>query len=353
MFKRVTLGAWGVLLSVATFSGTSAAGAPARVHVGLETYVYGSTSVEGTVSTSTSSGASIAGPRYVSNTSGFGVPSGVALPFGILLGDHWDLGARFGYTTRSQKAGVEASAPTQDESAVAVAPYVAFLGGSHENRIRFTVGVTAGLGSSSISTTTPSNTNPSAQPSASETFDATMSTTQYGAFIGLRGFVNALGSIDPLVTVMRTSATLEAGANSVDMTGTTVLVGIGLSLWLGGTRSATSPVPPAAEVAVPTDTPTPAPRSVVAANTSPASYPPVKRTDRITLAMGDAHAVTLILGTASDTPEFSVILRAPGFANDSSCKSAVLHALRQADTAIELSAAMASTNAGRIQILKA
>ncbi|HEY5956707.1 MAG TPA: hypothetical protein VIV60_09150 [Polyangiaceae bacterium] len=345
MLRRVNLGAWGIVLGVGALSKSAAAESNTRFHIGLESSIYNSTSIEGTTSTASNSTSSAEDTKYVSKTSGFGLPGDPSLPFGVLLGDHWDLGARFGYTTASYKVGNDSTAANVESSAFVFSPYLAYLAGSRDSNVRFTVGATAGLGSTSSTATWPSTSGSSAPPPT----ETTTSLTQFGAFLGIRAFVNEMGSLDPMLMLLRSSATYKAGSTSVDMTGTTIQLGVGFSFWSRGGETTDAPTSPAPHPAAPASA---SPSAAQPPGDAAPAAEPVERSDRITLSMGDSHAVTFILGPANEAPQVTVILRDDAFAANSSCKSVTFHAFRQEETAIDVSAAMASTNTRRFPILK-
>jgi hypothetical protein len=347
MFRRATLGVCAVLVGVGTYASNGAA--QSRFHIGLESSVYSNNSVEGErapTSSSSSSSSNDTPTKYVAKVSRFGLPGSAALPIGVLLGDHWDLGARFAYDSTTTKLGVDASAPEVGQSTVSLSPYLAYLAGSRGDSVRFTVGASVGVGTSTISTKTQDTSSSSS--TSSTTTETTTSATQLGAFIGLRGFVSDMGSVDPALMVLRNSTSYKLGDTSVDLTGTSILLNVGFTFWTGGAAAAPSATPNT------TSSTTPSAPGATASATSDAPAPPTERSDWITLPMGDSHAVTFMLAPAGEAPEVTVVLRDEAFTpqNTFNCQSATFHAFRQEETVVELTPGMASSNTRRFPILK-
>ncbi len=345
MLRRASQGTWVIALVVVAWTERSFAESGSRFHLGLETSIYGSTSLDGTY-TQDSNSTSPTETKVVSKDSGFGLPGNTALSLGGLFGDHWDLGARFGYRNASTKSGSEATASDVDTSVLTIAPYLGYLAGSRGGKARFTIGLTAGLGSGTSTTSTPGTNS---APAAS--VETTLSETQYGAFIGLRTHPADVFSIDPMLMLMRTSATAKWGdSGAVDLSGTSLMLNIGFSFWTGDGAPATANLVPA-----PAPTP-PQPAATEASNVPavPSGAAGVEaRSDRITLAFGESRAITFIQAPAYAEPSVTVVLRDEGTEGGiASCRQITLHAPNQEDTLLDVTPGMASTATHRVPILK-
>lgn len=319
--------------------GAAASSAP-QAHVGLEATILDSTSLEGT--------AGVGGPKVVASSTEFGFPTGAAFSLGFMLSPNVNLGARIGFAAMSVTSGVKGSTEEKEGSTYYIDPYLAYLGGRHGDKARFTVGVNAGIGSSYAG-------------------EAEMQMTQYGAFIGVRAYPYDRVSVDPMLAVMRGSAKSGEGATEVEMTGTSIMLKLGFTLWLGGTASPKERTVTAtgdlaartalAPIAAPPLTTAPSNAAVAAvappAPAAPVASPTPVQSDRVTVPLGEGRALTLIAGVAGTAPDLLLVLRDSTPENSiDSCREVTLHAANQPESTLELAKGMAAISIGRIPILK-
>lgn len=348
MFRRASAGAWLIALAVAAWSDRGLAEGNSTFHLGLETSIYSTTSLDGSAP-STAAGGNSTSTKVVSKQSGFGLPGGAALSLGVLFSDHIDLGTRFGYASGSVKAGSESTAAQVDTSTFTIAPYLAWIAGSRGDQARFTAGFTAGLGSGKTKTSIPAMSGTTSEP---ESLETTLSTTEYGAFLGLRCHASDVVSIDPMLMLMRDTATYKSGSGSdVDLTGTALMLNIGISLWTGGETPATAPGTPTVQ---PTATPGADGNAPTDGSASPGgAEAPEARSDRITLSFEESRAMTLVRDSNKEVPSVSVVLRDDGTEGGiTECEQVTLHAPNQEDIPIEVTRGMATISTRRFVVLK-
>lgn len=355
MANRANLASFSVFSIVGAFCGWSSAEDSSRIHLGVETSIVNSTSADGTLS---ASGGSSTGTnnKIVANSTEYGLPGTPALSLGVMLGEHVDLGTRLYYESSTTKLGLESTAAEVETSGYQINPYIAYLGGDSSDSARFTIGVAAGLGSGTSKTTIPTSASGSATSASSETKTGTF---QYGAFLGLRAFPSQWASFDPMVMLMKTSMTSEpSGGVETDLSGMSLMLNVGFSLWFGG-KPASSAAMPSGPAKAPGAAPTPGePPAVVpaATTTDPPQYAttaPAERTDRITIPLGDAGAMTLILKDEDSERSFLLVLRESQSGSSlSTCQQVTLHAGIEEEILLDVAPGMAATAGTRVPILK-
>lgn len=331
----------GLALCSCLLGWTGRGSAETEVHLGLETSLYSNTSVEGTSVVSGVGGSSSSTEVKVSQTtSEFGLPGSSSLTFGVLFGDHFDLGTRFGYVSRTNNS--DSSGSKVENSTFSLAPYLAYLTGAHGDVARVAFGLTAGLGSGSVKTTTQSTGGTSATSSAEVSVDS----KSYGAFFGLHGFASDTVSIDPMLMVMSTSAT---SSGNVDLSGLTFMLSVGLSLWTGGSSTMTTPLPSHSASSDASNGPT-------GDNTEDAGAKvvPKPRSGSVTLKFGQERTITFVRNIKSDEPLVFVLVRDPGQEEVlKACNQLTLHAVNQKDTQLDAAPGTASSQSMRFTVLKA
>ena len=190
-----------------------------------------------------------------------------------------DLGARIALVSGSKEDSVDSVKVKTESSMFSFNPYIAYVFGSYETRARFFLGATAGLGSGSGKET---------NEDTDSTKKISTNTTQFGAFLGIRGFVSDSVSMDPSVTLLKTSQTIENDSDSdkYDLSGLSAMLNLGISIWFGGRPQATVDATPVAA---------PAPATNVqdddAALAKKIAEQPGLTNDRITLAVGEGRAI--------------------------------------------------------------
>ena len=335
-----------VLFGVAAWTCRGAANSDSRFHLGLETSIYAKTSLEGTITSDSTSGSANTQISMKGDDSQFGLPGSSAISLGVLLSDHIDLGARFGYTSQTSQSGSSSTAPTVETSALQFDPYVAYLAGSSGDSLRLTIGLLGGLGSGSVKSTSPSSSG-----SNSTSYEVSTSTKEYGGFLGVRGFVNEVVSIDPMLVVMATSGTGQVGTLAdVSMSGSSVMLNIGFTLWTGGdapapTTKRQSSAPVSTEAAA---------AAQAGGSSEPQRVVRKPKSGPVTLSFGNERTITFIRDKSTAGATVTMMLRDPGPNNNiATCGQITLHAANQTDTVVEAVSGTASSMALRFPVLNA
>jgi len=394
MLKWTVFGDVLAFAALSVWSTSSLAAGKARVHLGLETAIVTSRSTETTQTDITSACAAPVSTKYVSSSTQYGLPGAQALSLGVVISDVVDLGARFGYSNTTTKTGSDATSPEVTLDEYALSPYVAYISGNRESRVRFTAGGLLGIaaGNTSYQATPSSATTPAS------TIKSSVSSTHYGVLFGARLHASDLLSIDPIATVTSTSTTISATGrqNDLELSGMTFMLNVGFSLWFGGepreappqrtspqdldfaqpkttaptSSSPTLPVPTPAVAGLPpaqsqlasASAPT---ANAPAANASiPASTPPVApapavttettRSTRLSLSLGETRSALLVVNKVGQTQTVSIVLReSRPDSNLSTCKHLVLNAPYQPEISLPATLARGITANGTVPVLKA
>jgi hypothetical protein len=288
------------------------------VHLGLESSLYSSTSISGSVNAGTSQGT------VDQTVTEVGFPGSTFVSMGALLGDQFDLGLRFGYLSQKSESGVGSS--SLKITTFEFDPYLAFVTGSNRDTLRAAFGITGGLGSTSVN-------------------ESSADSKSYGAFIRLYGFVGNTASIDPAITVQ----SAHHSSSGIDFSGLTGMLSLGVSLW--PSRS----VMPADE----------RPRHRAAENSdasasddgaSAVSPRVVNRPTPgiVVLKFGDERTMTFVRDAKGAKPSIVVLVRDPTQEGMLSvCNQLTFHALNQEDQAVVAAWGTASSQAMRFGVLKA
>ncbi len=341
MCRFDTWGAWAVVLGVFVWTEQSSAEPDTRVHLGLDTSIYSNTSIDGTTNVSGTGGSSASSTKAVANSSQVGFPGNTTLTLGALFNDAVDLGARFGYQSSTTKVGSGASTPERTTSVVTASPYIAYLAGSREDSLRFTMGIFGGIGSG-----TTEEKQAGTGGTASTSTEATLTSTEYGAFMGLRGFTGNVMSLDPMILLARNSSTYKFDGNAeVDLTGVTFMLNIGFTLWTGGSPTPIKPAAARAPAAQNSDTEPPS---------EPRPLPvPADKSYRITLNLDEGRKVTLVGKPKSEDPDVVIGLRdGDNDIRQRKCTQITFHAPNHEDIVIDVESAMASNATRRYPVLK-
>jgi hypothetical protein len=319
-----------------------------RFHLGLDAPILESYSYDGTASVS--SGLSSSAETKLDTKSSdtrFGVPNSAALSLGVLINDHVDLGARIAFFSGSHEETHEFGKAKSEVSNFSLNPYIAYLFGSYQNRARFFVGATAGFGTGTGKTTLESSDSDMSDDVSKQTTN----TTQLGAFFGLRGFVSDSVSMDPSVTLLKTSQTIEYDNSFLkknELSGLSAMLNLGISVWFGGR-------PQTVVEATPVEAPAPATndQSDDAALAKAIAEQPGLTTDRITLAVGEGRAITVIVTSTQPNQPAQLIFRETNAVSGlSACGGISMHVLSAEDTAIATSPGKLSGPTGEIATIK-
>jgi hypothetical protein len=237
------------------------------------------------------------------------------------------------YVSQSSTSGTSDSAPTVDLTGVEFYPYLGYLTGSPGSSLRFTVGFTAGYGSTSVSTTSNSVSSS----------DSSLAMTEFGGYLGVRGFVNDVLSIDPTLMIMSSSASGGGAYSGIELSGTHVALNVGFSLWSRGHR--TEPMRAPAQAAAPQ---APAPASGNGSSPGVGVGNPVS--SGINLVFGSERSIIFKPTDGSTTA--TVIVRDSGPGNViGTCRQLVFHAPNQQDVVFEAQSRWASSGSLHFPVL--
>jgi hypothetical protein len=218
--------------------------------------------------------------------------------------------------------------------------------GSYQNRARFSIGATAGLGTGSGKTTIEySDSDTSDNSSKSST-----NTTQFGAFLGLRGFVSDSVSMDPSVMLLKTSQSIDNDGDSGkdELSGLSAMLNLGISVWFGGRPQATVDTTAVAAPAPVTNN-----QDDDAALAKAIAEQPGLTTDRITLKVGEGRAITVIVTSTQPNQPAQLIFRETNAVSGlSTCGGISMHVLSAEDTGIPTSPGKLSGPTGEVATIK-